>query len=162
MPYLINYIPTIPELINGFFELAPMHSNDVVYDLGCGDGRLLFAAIEHGAGKAIGIDLDSKLIVTAQAEAKRRGLENRVAFINGDIMNVNLSPATVILCYLLTGTLWDLIPKFESELKPNTKIVTETFSILRWKPTQTYVARFGSEYRDFNLYVMPHETEVGY
>jgi len=159
MPSFISYIPTLPELINGFFELAPMSANDVVYDLGCGDGRLLFAAIEHGANKAAGIDLDSKLIIQAHAEAKKRGLDDRVNFITGDIMNINLSPATVILCYLISGALWDLKPKFESELRPGTKVVTETFPIIGWKWNRMHVAQFGSEYRDFYLYVIPPEIE---
>ena len=77
-------------------------------------------------------------------------------------MNINLSPATAILCYLLAGNLWDLIPKFKSELKPGTKVVTETFSIQGWKYNRMNVERFDSEYRDFYLYVMPPEIEEGY
>lgn len=157
MPYFISYIPTEPELIDGFFELAPVSSTDVVYDLGCGDGRLLFAAIEHGAGQAVGIDIDRSLISRCTAEAKKRGLENKVTFINKDLMDVDLSQATVIFCYLIGSAEWLLKPKFVSELRSGARIVTEMFPIPNWKPNRTYADQrwSGSRYREFFLYIMP-------
>jgi ubiquinone/menaquinone biosynthesis C-methylase UbiE len=157
MPSFVSYIPTEAELIPGFFELAPLSAGDVVYDLGCGDGRLLFAAVEHGAGKAVGIDLDGKLIAGAQFEARKKGLGDRINFIQGDVLDLNLSGATVIFCYLIGHAAWALKPKFASELKPGARVVMEMFPVPGWKPRQTHVAQFGYEsgYREFFLYVMP-------
>lgn len=159
MPLFVSFIPTEHELIQGFFDLAPVSANDVVYDLGCGDGRLLFAAVERGAGKAVGVDLNTNLIEEARSEAKKRGLEDKVSFISGDVLDMKLSEATVIFCYLIGEAAYVLRPKFESELQPGTRIVMEMFPIPGWKAKQTYVIRHGSEsaYREFYLYIMPPE-----
>jgi len=159
MPLFVSFIPTEYELIQGFFELAPISSNDVVYDLGCGDGRLLFAAIGRGAGRAVGIDLNVKLIEEALSEAKKRGLEDKVGFISGDVLDIKLSEASVIFCYLIGEAAYSLKPKFEAELRPGTRIVMEMFPVPGWKVKRTYVIRHGSEtgYREFYLYIMPPE-----
>jgi ubiquinone/menaquinone biosynthesis C-methylase UbiE len=153
MPSFISWIPTQPEYIDGFFELASMLPSDVVYDLGCGDGRLLFAALERGAGRAVGIDIDPERIIAAREEAKKRNLEDRVTFIENDVLNANLADASVVFCYLITAASAALQPKFEAELKPGTRVVMESFPVPGWKPLRT----FEKEYRSFYLYVMPAE-----
>src|SRR5512139_1251614 len=100
MPKFIGWVPTSPEFVNAFFELAPVSTTDVVYDLGSGDGRLLFGAIEKGAGRCIGVDIDPDRVKVAREAAESRGLNGKVAFIEADVMTVDLSPASLILCYL--------------------------------------------------------------
>jgi len=156
MPSYIVFIPTPHEDIDAFFELAPVSSGDTVYDLGSGDGRLLFAAIEAGAGKAVGVELDKENVHDARESAKAKGLEGKVTFLEADVLNVNLSEATVVLCYLNSLASSDLKPKFEGELKPGTRIVMEHFPVREWTPERT-VKR---GYKQFYLYTIPHQQSI--
>lgn len=155
MPSFISWIPTQLEYMHGFFELATMSSSDVVYDLGCGDGRLLFAALEKGAGRAVGIDIDPERIKSAQNEAKKKGLEDKVTFLEGDVLDADISGASVVFCYLITAASAALKPKFEAELKPGTRVVMESFPVPGWKVMRNYT----KDYRSFFLYVMPAEHD---
>jgi ribosomal protein L11 methylase PrmA len=155
MPKFILWVPTMSEFIDGFFELAPVSFSDVVYDLGSGDGRLLFAAIEQGAGRCVGIDIDSKKVHEARELAREKGLDNRVTFIEGDFLNHDLSEATVILCYLFPEALRTLRTKFERELKPGTRIVSEVFTVPKWKENKVKEVNR----KNFNLYIMPPVIE---
>ena len=159
MPQFIRWVPTEEELFEGFFELAPVSSSDVVYDLGSGDGRLLFAALERGAGKCIGIEIEREQINISREKAKDSGVENdRLAFIEGDVLEQDLSDATVVFCYLLADASLALRPKFEDELKPGTRVVMESFPVPGWKLTDVKEI-LG---RSFYLYIMPHERTEDY
>jgi ubiquinone/menaquinone biosynthesis C-methylase UbiE len=151
MPSFISFIPTPFEDINGFFDLVPLTASDVVYDLGSGDGRLLFAAIEKGAGRAVGVELNPAIVQQARETALSKGLEERITFLQADIMEVNLADATVVLCYLFTSACTALKPKFERELKTGTRVVMESFTIPGWNPVKIQ----GMGYKYFYLYVMP-------
>jgi SAM-dependent methyltransferase len=147
----IEFIPTPPEEIGSFFKMAPISPLDVVYDLGSGDGRLLFAALERGAGKAVGIELNPLQVIKARETAKSRGWQDKATFLETDFMSVNLSEATVVLCYLFTTASRALKPKMESELKPGVRVVVESFPVPGWKPVATTPP--GS--KQFYLYIMP-------
>ncbi len=155
MPKFVLWVPTMPKFIEGFFKLAPLSSSDVVYDLGSGDGRLLFAAIENGAGRCVGIDIDAKKVNEAKELAREKGMESKVMFIEGDFLDQDLSEATVILCYLFPEALRALQPKFEHELKPGTRIVSEVFTVPKWK--ENLVKEINN--KNFNLYIMPPDKE---
>jgi ribosomal protein L11 methylase PrmA len=155
MPKFVLWVPTMPKFIEGFFKLAPLSSSDIVYDLGSGDGRLLFAAIENGAGRCVGIDIDAKKVNEARELAREKGMEIKVTFIEGDFLDQDLSEATVILCYLFPEALRALQSKFERELKPGTRIVSEVFTIPSWK--ENLVKEINN--KNFNLYIMPPEKE---
>jgi tRNA A58 N-methylase Trm61 len=151
MPLFIYFIPTPFEDIDFFFDLAPLTPSDVVYDLGSGDGRLLFAALEKGAGRAVGIELNHLQVQRAREAAKSKNLEDKITFLETDIMEVNLSEATVVLCYLFTTASEALKPKLESELKCGSRVVMECFPIPGWKATRTTP----QGYKQFYLYTMP-------
>jgi ubiquinone/menaquinone biosynthesis C-methylase UbiE len=153
MPSFISFIPTPHEDIDGFFELVSLSSSDVVYDLGSGDGRLLFAALDKGAGKAVGIDIDPERIHEGREIAKSKGLDDRITFLEADVMEASLADASVILCYLSNSASAALKPKLESELKPGTRVVMESFPVSGWKPIQTV----DRGYKHFYLYTMPPE-----
>ena len=153
MPSFISFIPTPNESIDPFFEIAPVSSSDVVYDLGSGDGRLLFAALDKGAGRAVGVELNAEHIGTAEETAKSKGVEDRITFVEGDVMEVSLSDATLVLCYLSPAASAALKPRLELELKPGTRVVVETFAVPGWKPVRT----IDKNYRHFYLYIMPPE-----
>jgi SAM-dependent methyltransferase len=158
MPKFVKWVPTPPQLIDSFFELAPVTASDVVYDLGSGDGRLLFAALEKGAGKCVGIDIDPDCVDTAREAAKNKGVGEQVTFIEGDVLNQDLSGATVLLVYLLQSGIAFLRPKFEMELRPGTRIVVETYPVQGWKPVKTkkVINRY------FYLYITPPERTPDY
>lgn len=151
MGSFISFIPTPFEHIDTFFKLAPISHTDVVYDLGSGDGRLLFAALEKGAGKIVGVELDPELAREARKTIGEKGLEDKAIFLEADVMDVNLSDATVVLCYLFPSASEALKPKFELELRPGTRVVMESFPVEGWKPVQTELRG----YKTFYLYVMP-------
>ena len=154
MGSFISFIPTEFEEIDNFFQLAPVSATDVVYDLGCGDGRLLFAALERGAGRAVGVDLDPARVREARDAAARKGWDDRASFIEGDVLEVDLSEATLVLCYLITEASKALKPRFESELRAGTRIVMESFPVPGWKPLDTRI----DWYKTFYLYRMPPEA----
>jgi 16S rRNA G966 N2-methylase RsmD len=155
MGSFVAYVPTPYNHINPFFELAPVSANDVVYDLGSGDGRLLFAALERGAGKAVGVELYPEVIKTAWVNAKEQGLENKVTFLHADVMTVNLSEATIIFCYLITKASAALKPKFEADLKPGARVVMESFPVPGWKAVKV----ISHDYKTFFYYQMPPEID---
>jgi SAM-dependent methyltransferase len=153
MPLFTSFIPTPLEDISFFFDLTPLTPLDVVYDLGSGDGRLLFAALEKGAGRAIGIELNPLQVRIAREIGKGKNLEEKITFIEADIMDVNLSEATVVFCYQFTTASRALKPKLESELKCGTRVVMESFPMPGWKPILTTPRG----YKQFYLYIMPPE-----
>ncbi len=150
MPSFISCVPTPFDDIDNFFKLARVTHTDVVYDLGCGDGRLLFAALDLGAGRAVGIDLDPDQLDKARKTAREKAIEDRVEFVQADVMDVDLSPATVVLCYLITAASAALKPKLETELRPGARVIMESFPVYGWKPVETR-----GEYKIFYLYRMP-------
>ena len=155
MPSFVAFVPTPFDQLDAFFELAPLSLNDVVYDLGSGDGRLLFAAIENGAGRAVGVELNPDHARAARDKAAEKGLQGKVTVMEADVMDVDLSEATVVLCYLITGASIALRPKFEAELQPGSRVVMESFPVPGWKPAQTRTL----EYKTFYLYTMPPEID---
>ena len=155
MPKFVDWTPTHDLNIDTFFELAPLSASDIVYDLGAGDGRLLFKALEYGAGKCVGLEIDPEMIDMARELAIGKGLDGKVTFIECDIMTADVSPASVILCYLWPTASAELRKKFADELKPGTRVVIETFPVRQWKAAKI-IQRAGA---NFYLYVMPPERD---
>jgi tRNA A58 N-methylase Trm61 len=115
-------------------EMAEIKPDDIVYDLGCGDARILITAVrEFGARMAVGYEIREDLYKVAKSEVEQRGLQDKITIVNGNLFNADLSSATVITLYL-TGSANDLLkPKLEREVKPQTRIVSRTFSMRGWK-----------------------------
>ena len=158
MPKYINWVPTQTENIETFFELCPISSTDIVYDLGSGDGRLLFAAAEKGAAKCVGVDIDHSMVEVSSEAAKKKGMDRILTFIEADIADVDLSRASVIFCYVHSAASAVLKPRFEKELKAGTRIVMESFPIMGWKPEKV-IDNNGTR---FYLYIMPAEITGDY
>jgi ribosomal protein L11 methylase PrmA len=155
MGLFVSFIPTATDEVGVFFDLAPVTKDDVVYDLGSGDGRVLFAALDRGAGRAVGIELNETRVGETRELAAKKGLSERAAFVHADIMDVDLSGATVIVCYLYSTASAALKPKFEAELKPGARVVMESFPVHGWRPVE--VVHLPA--RTFYLYRMPPEPE---
>lgn len=131
---LAPYVPTPQDVVERMLELAQVSKTDVVYDLGCGDGRtVVTAAKKHGA-RGVGVDIDPERIEEAKANAKNAGVEGLVEFRLQDAMTVDVSPATVVTLYLLSTSNLKLRPILTKQLKPGARIVSHQFGMGDWKP----------------------------
>jgi precorrin-6B methylase 2 len=135
----VIFVPTPPEVVAAMLKVAKVGKSDIVFDLGSGDGRIPIAAVkDFGAARATGIDIDPQRIKEANANLANSGITgNRVRFLNQDLFTTDISEATVVTLYLLPSLNVKLIPKFEKELKPGTRIVSHSFDMGDWKPEQT-------------------------
>jgi cyclopropane fatty-acyl-phospholipid synthase-like methyltransferase len=131
----IHYVPTSDALVETMLETANVTPQDVVYDLGSGDGRIVIAAAKKFGARGVGIELDSDLIKEATRNAQKAGVADRVRFIKGDFFKTDLSEATVVTLYLSKTTNQRLEPKLRRELKPGARVVSHRFEMPdTWKP----------------------------
>lgn len=130
----LPFVATPPEVVKRMLELARVSPSDTVMDLGCGDGRILMAALEQfGARRAIGYEIREDLVGATLKTFQSKGLGGKVKLVKGDLAQADLAEATVIAIYL-TGTCNDMLrSKFEGEVKPGTRIVSHGFGIEGWK-----------------------------
>lgn len=147
---LAPWVPTRDEVLPYIVSLAKIGPNDVVYDLGCGDGRVVIEAALKGA-KGVCVEINKELISKAEEKARKLGIIDRITFINDDFFNVSLSDASVIYMYLLTSVNRMLKPKLSREVKLGTRIVTLDFEIPGWRPV--HVVKISLGYRDATLYL---------
>ena len=129
----VAFVPTPPAVIEAMLKVASVTSKDVVYDLGCGDGRIVvMAAKTHGA-RCVGIDIDPNRIKEAEARAQEAGVSDLVSFREGDLFEVEISEASVVTLYLLPALNMKLRPKLWKELAVGTRIVSHAFSMGDWQ-----------------------------
>lgn len=133
----VIYVPTAFETVTAMLKLAEVTDKDIVYDLGCGDGRFVVTAARQFGARGVGVDIDPERIKEARELAKRTGAEDKVRFIEGDLFETDISEATVVTLYLLTRLNLKLRPKLQKELKPGTRIVSHAFDMGDWKPEKT-------------------------
>lgn len=130
----VIYVPTPQPVVDGMLALAKVGPNDVLYDLGSGDGRIaITAAKEHGI-RAVGIDIDPERIAEARANAEKADVEKLVTFRQADLFTSDISEASVVTLYLLNSLNEKLRPKLLAELKPGTRVVSHAFHMGDWKP----------------------------
>jgi ribosomal protein L11 methylase PrmA len=132
----VVWVPTPPEVINVMLDLAKVGSNDVVYDLGCGEGEILIAAAKRGA-RGVGVDLDPERITNARKKAAEAGVSDRITFIQQDLFKTDIKPATVVTLYLLPELNDRLQPTLKKDLKPGTPVVSHDFAMSDWKPEES-------------------------
>ena len=125
---LAPFVPTPEDVVERMLDVADVKKGDVVYDLGCGDGRIPIAAARRGA-RAVGIDIDPQRIAESNANAKAAGVADRVEFRVQDAMTVDVSPATVVTLYLLSSSNAKLRPLLTKQLKPGARVVSHAFSM---------------------------------
>lgn len=130
----VPYVPTSPETVEAMLELAGVKPGDVVYDLGCGDGRIVIAAAEKFGATGVGVDLNPLLIEEANANAEAAGVADKVKFVQGDLFEFDFSDADVVTMYLLPSVNLKLRPKLQKELKPGSRIVSHDFDMDDWEP----------------------------
>ncbi|MEM3926023.1 MAG: protein-lysine N-methyltransferase [Desulfurococcaceae archaeon] len=132
---IVPYVPTPYPVVRAMLKLASANQEDVVYDLGCGDGRILLIAVkEFNVKKAIGVEKDYERFKYTLNRVREERLEDRIEVIHGDFFDIDLTNATVVTLFLLTSVNEMLRPKFEKELKEGARIVSHEFRIPGWKP----------------------------
>jgi SAM-dependent methyltransferase len=132
----VRYEPTPQNVVSAMLELASVGANDVVYDLGCGDGRIVIAAAQRGA-RGVGVDIDPQRIAEANANARQANVVERVQFVQQDLFTADIRPATVVMLYLSPAVNLRLRPKLLRELQPGTRIVSHSHDMGDWKPEKT-------------------------
>lgn len=134
----VPYVPTRPEVVGAMIALAEVGSRDMVYDLGCGDGRLVIAAARDRGARGLGVDIVPELIDQATAQAQYARVTDRVSFMLGDLFALDLKPATVVMLYLSVELNVKLIPKLKGELRPGSRIVSNRFDMGDvWAPARS-------------------------
>jgi precorrin-6B methylase 2 len=126
---LAPYVPTPEDVVERMLEFAQVTKTDVVYDLGCGDGRIPIAAARKYGARGVGIDIDPRRIEESKANARAAGVEQLVEFRLGDVLEADVSPATVVTLYLLGSSNARLRPILTKQLKPGARIVSHAFSM---------------------------------
>jgi SAM-dependent methyltransferase len=147
----IHFVPTPEEVVEAMLRLAEVGPDDIVYDLGSGDGRIPIAAARRFGARGVGIDLDPKLVAQATRTAREAGVADRVTFVEADIFDADISKATVVTLYLLTSINERLRPKLQKELRPGTRIVSHQFRMGDWQPDREIVV----DYRPLFLWRVP-------
>ena len=130
----VPYVPTTEEAVRAMLKLADVKKADIVYDLGCGDGRIVIAAAKTYGARGVGIDIDPDRIREAKENAKKAGVENLVRFEENDLFQANFREATVVTLFLLPSINLKLRPKLLQDLKPGTRVVSNTFDMGNWRP----------------------------
>jgi SAM-dependent methyltransferase len=133
----VIYVPTPPEVVSAMLKAAKVTKNDVIYDLGCGDGRIVVTAAKEYGARGVGIDIDPQRIKEANENAVKAGVTDKVKFLLQDLFESDFHEATVVSLYLLPSLNLKLRPKLLKELKPGTRIVSHAFDMGDWVPEQT-------------------------
>jgi hypothetical protein len=146
----VPYVPTPDEVVAAMLAVARVGKDDVLYDLGSGDGRIVIAAARQFGTRGTGIDIDPQRIREADDNAQRAGVADRVRFVLGDIFDSDIREATVVTLYLLPVVNLRLRPKLLRELRPGTRIVSHDYDMGDWKPER--IIRVQLPERDHTIY----------
>jgi SAM-dependent methyltransferase len=130
----VPFVPTPEEVVDDMLGAARLKETDVVYDLGCGDGRIVISAAKFFGARGVGIDVDADRIKSCEQNAAKAGVTGRVRFVQQDLFAANLSEATVVTLYLLPWVNVGLRPKLLKELRPGSRIISHAFSMKDWLP----------------------------
>ncbi|MBD2772738.1 SAM-dependent methyltransferase [Iningainema tapete] len=140
----VVYVPTPQQVVDEMLTLAKVTKDDIIYDLGSGDGRIPITAAQRYGARGFGIDINPERINEARANAKKAGVTDRVQFFQQDLFQTDISKATVVTLYLLPELNVKLRPRLFKQLKPGTRIVSHDFDMGNWKPDRTVKTKEGS------------------
>jgi len=138
------YVPTPEHIVLRLLSLADVSSDDVVYDLGSGDGRVVILAAKEFGARGVGVELDSQLVRKARRRAQRAGVSHLVEFRKGNLFDTSLDDATVVTLYLWPDMNNRLRPKLQRELDPGDRVVSHSFDIDGWSPDTTVTLEDGT------------------
>ncbi len=133
---LAPYVASPVHVVDRMLEMANLKPGETLYDLGCGDGRILIAAVQKYQVKAVGVEISPKLVAKATTSITKAGLEGRARVIQGDLLDADLTGADVVTIYLATESNEQLRPRLEKYLKPGARVVSHDYAVPGWKPAK--------------------------
>ena len=147
----VPFVPTPEKVAHEMLRLAGVGEDDIVFDLGCGDGCIVITAAKDFGARAVGIEIRRDLVLRCYENILKNGVEDRVIAVEGDFFEINLEQATVVTLYLLTSVNERLRPKLEKELRPGTRVVSHDFEVLGWRPKK--VIEVKDSWRSHRIYL---------
>ena len=150
-PLDIHFTPTRQAIAEAMLDLAATGADDIVYDLGSGDGRLVILAAQRHGAQGVGFELQPRLVALSRQSAIDAGVATRVRFVEGDLREADLAPATVVLLYLSTSLTRELTPKLLRELRPGARIVSHQFRLADRVPDRSVTV----EGAELHLWTVP-------
>lgn len=154
----VIYYATPTDTVNEMLRLADIKPGDVLYDLGSGDGRIPITAAQRYDIRAVGIDINPRLVWVSEERARGAGVADRVRFINADMFRADISEATIVTLYLSKKLNLLLRPKLLRELRPGTRIISHDFDMGDWKPEQKVRVPWYNGYRTIYMWTVPHDS----
>jgi SAM-dependent methyltransferase len=150
-PRDVPYVPTDGAVVPAILRLAAVAADDVIYDLGCGDGRIVISAAKRLGARGVGMDIDPIRIEECRENARRAGVTDRVTFLQKSFFDVDLGPASVVTLYLLPSLNIKLRPKLMSELRPGSRVISNHFDMADWRPDELVEAH----HRNLHKWIVP-------
>jgi len=154
----VPYVPTPPDVVEAMLKLGGVKQGDVMYDLGCGDGRIVIMAAQKFGATGTGVDIDPERIKEAEDNAKQAGVTGRVRFLQMNLFDADFHDATVVTLYLLPEVNMKLRPKLLKELKVGTRIVSHQFDMGDWKPDK----QVSMDWRTLYLWTVTEQAKAQY
>ena len=154
------YEPTPQHVVEVMLELAKVGPNDVVYDLGCGDGRIVIAAVKTFGARGVCVDIDPERIRESRANAEQAGVAQRIRFLNQDLFETDIRDATVVTLFLYPDVNLKLRPKLWRDLAPGTRVVSYVHDMRDWKPQETRTMQAVRGSRKVYLWIIERVNKV--
>jgi len=154
-PLDVPYVPSKPEVVSEMLRMAKVTKDDLLYDLGCGDGRIVITAATLFGTRGVGIDIDPERIKESKENAAKAGISNLVKFFEQDIFAADFREASVVSLYLLTSVNLRLRPKLLTQLRPGTRVVSHNYGMDTWKPDDSAVVMVNDQSHNVYLWIVP-------
>jgi len=151
----VRYDPTAMDVVQAMLRLAKVNAGDVVYDLGCGDGRIVITAARELNARGVCVDIDPQRIAESRENAREAGVTDRIRFRNEDLFTTDIGDATVVMLFLFPDLNLKVRPKLLRELKPGTRIVSHWHDMGDWTPQETVRVRSAGRERPIYLRTVP-------
>lgn len=151
----VGYEPTPIEVVHAMLRLASVNAGDVVYDLGCGDGRIVITAARQFGARGVCVDIDPRRIAESRENARQAGVMDHIRFLNEDLFVTDIGDATVVTLFLSPEINLAVRPKLRRELKRGTRIVSHWHHMGDWKPQETVRVRSGGRESPIYLWTIP-------
>jgi SAM-dependent methyltransferase len=155
----VPYVPTREKVVDEMLKVAKVGKNDVLYDLGCGDGRIPITAAKQFGTRGVGVDIDPDRVREARENATKAGVSDRVKFFQQDLFETDIKDATVVTLYLLPDVNLRLRPKLLSELKPGTRVVSHNYDMGDWKPLRTITVNLPEGEHTVYFWIVPERKQ---
>ena len=154
-PLDVPYVPTDDRVVKAMLDIAKVSKNDVLYDLGSGDGRIPITAAKRFGTRGVGIDIDPVRVREAEENARAAGVTDKVKFFEGDIFDADIKEATVVTLYLLPDINLKLRPKLLADLKPGTRLVSHNYDMGDWAPEKKVTVEIGGVTHTVYFWTIP-------